>query len=259
MTYCIGLKPDGGLVMIADTRTNAGIDSISAYRKLHVMEHADDRLMVIASAGNLSITQSMLSLLTEGLPPLEPEAPRRTLKTVQTMFQAAQLVGEAVAAARTAIGIHFKGTEINPNASMLLGGRVGDGPLSLYLVYGEGNFIECGADTPYFQIGERKYGKPMLDRAMHWGVSLAEGVKLGLISFDATMRSNLSVGMPLDLIVIPADRTCPVIERRIEPDDAYFAQLSREWSNMLEEALRTLAPPPYMDAAAQPPKPAHPE
>ncbi|RHW19168.1 peptidase [Sphingomonas gilva] len=249
MTYCIGLKPDGGLIMIADTRTNAGIDSISAFRKLHVMEKDDSRLMVIASAGNLSITQSMLSMLQEGLPPLEAEAPRRTLKTVQTMFQAAQLVGEAVAAARTAIGLHFKGTEINPNASMLLGGRIADGPLSLYLVYGEGNFIECGADTPFFQIGERKYGKPMLDRAMHWGISLGEGVKLGLISFDATMRSNLSVGMPLDLIVIPADRERPIVERRIEPDDAYFAQLSRDWSARLEEDLRGLTPPPFMDGA----------
>lgn len=247
MTYCIGLKPKGGLVMIADTRTNSGIDSISVYRKLHVMEASDERLIVIASAGNLSITQSMLSMLVEGMPPHEAEAPRRTFKTIATMFNAAQLVGEAVAAARAAIGLHFEGTKINPNASMLLGGRIGDGPLSLYLVYGEGNFIECGADTPFLQIGERKYGKPMLDRSMHGEVSLAEAVKLGLISFDATMRSNLSVGMPLDLVVIPEDRAKPVIERRIEPDDAYYEQVSHDWTLLLYKALQTIPPPPFLD------------
>jgi putative proteasome-type protease len=246
MTYCIGLKPRGGLIMMADTRTNAGIDSISVYKKLHVLERTQERLMVICSAGNLSVTQNMLAMLEEGLPPTEPEAPRRTLKTVTTMFQAATLVGEAVAAARHAIGHTLKDTTINPSASMLLGGRIGDGPLSLYLVYGEGNFIECASDTPFFQIGERKYGKPMLDRAMRHDIGLADGVKLGLISFDATMRSNLSVGMPLDLIVVPDDPEGEMVERRIEPGDDYFDELAREWSRLLNDALLAIPAPPFL-------------
>ena len=246
MTYCVGLKPHRGLIMIADTRTNAGIDNISVYRKLHVVEQAEDRLMVICSAGNLSVTQNMLAMLAEGLPAAEAEAPRRTLRAVGTMFQAATLVGEAVAAARRAIGEVLRDTTINPSASMLLGGRIGNEPLSLYLVYGEGNFIECGRDTPFFQIGERKYGKPILDRSMSHDLSLADSVKLGLISFEATIRSNLSVGMPLDLIIIPEDREAEIVEQRIEADSDYFRDLADAWSQALGEALHALHAPPFL-------------
>jgi putative proteasome-type protease len=129
---------------------------------------------------------------------------------------------------------------------LLLGGRIGDGPLMLYLIYSQGNFIECQPDSPYAQIGELKYGKPMLDRALHWDSPLDEAVKVGLISFDSTMRSNLSVGPPLDLIVIPEDRAQAVIRRRIQSDDPYFNQLSSEWGRLLNEARQQIPDPPFM-------------
>lgn len=246
MTYCVGLLPRAGLVLIADTRTNAGIDNISIYRKLHIMADDSDRLIVIASAGSLSVTQSMLSMLDEGLPATEDGGPPRTLIGVPTMFRAAQLVGEAVKAARASIGHTLDGTGINAGISLLLGGRIGGGPLHLFLIYGEGNFIECGAESPFLQIGELKYGKPILDRALDFETDLDEAVKVALISFDSTMRSNLSVGRPFDLLVVPADPARPDIRLRIGEDDQYFDMLSAEWGRLLNESRAAIPVPPFM-------------
>ncbi|MBU6206755.1 MAG: peptidase [Alphaproteobacteria bacterium] len=246
MTYCVGMLTENGMVLIADTRTNAGIDNISVFKKLHMLVENEERLIVVASAGSLSVTQNMLSSLEEGLPGDTPDAPLRTLHTVPTMFRAAQLVGEAVSAARRSIGMVLAGTTINAGVSMLLGGRIGDGPLKLYLIYDEGNFIECNPDAPFLQIGELKYGKPILDRTLTWDTQLDEAVKVGLISFDSTMRSNLSVGRPLDLIVVPSDRAKDVLHVRVGDDDAYFNMLSREWGRLLTEARDTIADPPFM-------------
>ncbi len=250
MTYCVGLLIDAGLVMIADTRTNAGIDNISVFRKLHVLADDDDRLIVAATAGSLSVTQSTLALLEEGLPALDDSGLPRTVAGQPTMFRVAQLVGEALAMAKRTIGATLHGTAVNASASILLGGRVGTsepgGPLTLYQIYAEGNFIECQPDAPFLQIGELKYGKPILDRALRWQSPLDEAVKVALISFDATIRSNLSVGRPLDLIVIPMDRTKPIIRRRIEEDDAYFNELSATWGRMLNEARTQIPDPPFM-------------
>jgi putative proteasome-type protease len=251
MTYCVGMRPEAGLVIIADTRTNAGIDNISVYNKLHMLADSDDRIIVAASAGSLSSTQAMLALLGEGLDPLEEGAPRRTIADMPTMFRAAQLVGEALTKARGDVARALHGTKINADVSILLGGRVGDGPLTLYLVYSEGNFIECQRDCPYAQIGELKYGKPILDRALQWESPLDEAVKVGLISFDSTMRSNLSVGRPLDLIVIPSDPNAPVVRRRIDQDDAYFNQLSADWGRLMNEARQQIADPPFMAAVGE--------
>ena len=249
MTYCVGLLPQAGLVMIADTRTNAGIDNISIYRKLHIMEDNEDRLIVIASAGSLSVTQSMLSMLEEGLPPLEEGAVPRKLSGVPTMFRAAQLVGESVKAARRSIGNTLDGTGINAGISLLLGGRIGDGPLHLYLVYGEGNFIECSPDSPFLQIGELKYGKPILDRGIEGDTPLDEAVKTAFLSFDSAMRSNLGVARPLDMMVMRRDPKAPILTRRIEPDDEYFNELSLRWSILLHEASRAIPNPPFMAPA----------
>jgi putative proteasome-type protease len=246
MTYCVGMRPKSGLVIISDTRTNAGIDNISIYNKLHILADDEDRLIVCASAGSLSVTQSMLSMLVEGLPTLEEDAPRRTVANMPTMFRVAQLVGESLSIAWRQITQLLEGTGINSDVSLLLGGRIGDGPLMLYLIYSQGNFIECQPSSPYAQIGELKYGKPMLDRALNWESPLDEAVKVGLISFDSTMRSNLSVGPPLDLIVIPEDRSKPVVRRRILEGDAYFAQLSSEWGRLLNEARQEIPDPPFM-------------
>jgi putative proteasome-type protease len=246
MTYCVGMRPKAGLVIISDTRTNAGIDNISIYNKLHMLADDGERLIVCASAGSLSVTQSMLSMLQEGLAPLDDESPRRTVGVQPTMFRVAQLVGEALSIAWRDISATLKGTGINADVSLLLGGRIGDGPLMLYLIYSQGNFIECQPDAPYAQIGELKYGKPMLDRALSWTSPLDEAVKVGLISFDSTMRSNLSVGPPLDLIAIHEDRSKPVIRRRIQSDDEYFTALSREWGRLLNEAREHVPDPPFM-------------
>lgn len=246
MTYCVGMRPEAGLVIIADTRTNAGIDNISVYNKLHMLAEDDERIIVAASAGSLSSTQAMLAMLAEGLEPNEPEGPRRRVADMPTMFRVAQLVGEALGKARSDVARALHGTKINADVSILLGGRVGDGPLVLYLVYSEGNFIECQRDCPYAQIGELKYGKPILDRALQWESPLDEAVKVGLISFDSTMRSNLSVGRPLDVIVIPNDRNASIVRRRIDQDDAYFNELSANWGRLMNEARQQIADPPFM-------------
>jgi putative proteasome-type protease len=188
----------------------------------------------------------MLSMLAEGLDPQSADTPIRTVATMPTMFRVAQLVGEALANARRDIGRTLQGTGINAEVSLLLGGRVGEGPLMLYLVYSEGNFIECQPDSPFAQIGELKYGKPILDRALQWNSTLNEAVKVGLLSFDSTMRSNLSVGLPFDLIVVPADRSEPIIRRRIMENDAYFTQLSADWGRLINGSLQQIADPPFM-------------
>lgn len=246
MTYCVGMLVDEGLVMIADTRTNAGVDDISCFRKLHLLAQDEDRVIVAAAAGNLSVTQLVLSMLEEGLPPHQEGDPPRRLSDVSSMFRAAQLVGEAVASARQDVGRTLMAQNIEAGISMLIGGRVGDDKLRLFLIYSQGNFIECHRDAPFLQIGEIKYGKPILDRALQWNTPLDEAVKVGLISFDSTMRSNLAVGRPLDLIVIPRDTQRATILRRIEQDDAYFNDLSARWSMLLTESRATIPSPPFM-------------
>ncbi len=247
MTYCVGIRVEAGLVMMADTRTNAGIDNISIYKKLHVLADDAERLIVVASAGSLSVTQSMLSMLAEGLPAQDDSGVARLVAGQPTMFRVAQLVGEALSASRRAIGVTLEGTRINANASILLGGKIGGAPLALYLIYGEGNFIECQPDAPFLQIGELKYGKPILDRALFFQSSLEEAVKIALISFDSTIRSNLSVGRPIDVIAVPADLKRPVVRRRIEVDDDYFNTLSSEWSRTLNEGRQLIPDPPFMN------------
>ncbi len=246
MTYCVGMLTEQGLVLIADTRTNAGIDNISVYKKLHTLAATTERHIMLASAGSLSVTQSLLSLLDEGLAATNPDDPPRTIANVPTMFRAAQLVGEALGLAQQSLRSVLSGKSIDSSVSLLVGGRIADGPLKLYLIYNEGNFIECEADSPFLQIGELKYGKPMLDRTLQWDTKLDEVVKVGLISFDSTMRSNLSVGRPLDVIVIPTDLAHKVIQVRIGPEDDYFDMLSDEWGRRLNEARSAIPDPPFL-------------
>jgi len=235
-----------GLVMMADTRTNAGVDDISSYRKLHVLCEDENRIIIACTSGNLSVTQLVISRLEEGLAPLNEGDPPRTLNQVGSIFQAAELVGEAVAAARKDVGRALSAENIDAGISLLLGGRVGESKLRLYLIYSAGNFIECHSDAPFLQIGETKYGKPILDRALQWNTPLDETVKVGLISFDSTMRSNLAVGRPIDVIVIPRDQTKPIIRRRIGVDDPYFDDLSARWSMLLGESRAIIPTPPFM-------------
>ena len=249
MTYCLGMLLDEGLMLIADTRTNAGVDDISTYRKLHCLVDGPDRCIYAASAGNLSTTQTIISLLREGVPASaeikEGDEPLlRTIAEPTTMFRTAQLVGEAVQIANATVGKALAQIKISGSSSMLLGGRIGDGPPSLFLVYPSGNFIECKPDVPFFQIGEHKYGRPILDRTITIETSLAEAMKVAFLSFDASIRSNLAVARPLDLMVMPCSG--PVLIRRIEEDDGYFSDLSARWGDLLHDAMTAIPDPPFM-------------
>src|SRR6266403_4275949 len=190
MTYCCGILVRDGLVMIADTRTNAGLDNVSTFRKLHIFAKPGERIMAVATAGNLAISQSVLSTLTEGLE--DPHSGDvETLLNAPTMFQAAQRIGRAIRAVHATEGVALQSEDINFDVSFLFGGQIKGSRMRLFMIYPAGNFIECTTDTPYLQIGEHKYGKPVLDRAMHYDVELYEALKTSLISMDSTMRSNL--------------------------------------------------------------------
>lgn len=244
MTYCVGMLVNDGLAMIADTRTNAGVDNISSYKKLHVTEVTGERIISICTAGNLSVTQTALSMVAEGVRMPGQDHPE-TLETAPTLFRAAQIVGHALAEVRNEL-TSMRAEAPKLSASMLLGGQVKGGKMGLYLIYAEGNFIECGVDTPYLQIGEFKYGKPILDRALRPDTPMAEAVKLGLISFDSTIRSNIAVGPPFDMVVIGRDALHGE-QRRIAADDPYFRDLGHRWSESLANAHRAMPAPPWLD------------
>lgn len=246
MTYCIGMLLNEGLVMIADTRTNAGVDNFSCYKKLHILADAPDRQIFACSSGSLSISQSVIGLIQEGLPAIDGGEMNRTLMGVTSMFRAAQLVGEAVQIANHTVGTALAAINLSSSASLLLGGRIGDGEPALYLIYSAGNFIECKSEAPFLQIGETKYGKPILDRGIDMDTPLDEAVKVGFLSFDSAMRSNLGVARPLDMMVMRRDPKAPILTRRIEPDDAYFNELSLRWAVLLHEATLSIPNPPFM-------------
>ena len=251
MTYCIGLLLNEGLVMISDTRTNAGVDNFSSYKKMHKLADAEDRLIYAATAGSLSTSQSAIAMLEEGLPATDGGDLPRTLAAAPTMFRAAQRVGEAVQICSHQVSAALAGSGVSSSVSILLGGRIGNEPPSLFLIYSAGNFIECKKETPFLQIGELKYGKPILDRNITMETPLAEALKIGFLSFDSAIRSNLGVARPLDIMVMPADMTRPVVTRRIGIDDDYFDGLSRQWGRLLHEAAKSIPNPPFMDPAAQ--------
>ncbi|MFC0634420.1 peptidase [Brevundimonas balnearis] len=244
MTYCVGMLVEEGLALIADTRTNAGVDNISTYRKLHVTEVPGERVLGVATAGNLSVTQTALAMVAEGVRLPDGEAPE-TLETVPTLFRAAQLIGHAISQVRASFSSQMQADAVDTGATILLGGQIGDGKLGLYLIYAQGNFIECGVETPYLQVGELKYGKPILDRALRHDTPLDEAVKLGLISFDSTIRSNIAVGPPFDLLVLKRDALAS-FQKRIEADDDYFRDLGRRWSEALAAAHRAMPAPPWL-------------
>ena len=244
MTYCVGLLVEDGLVMVADTRTNAGLDDISTYRKLHHFNVPGERVMMLASAGNLSVTQSVLSLLSEGVPGEDGEPPAKLVEA-PTMFQAAQLVGRAIRRVRAIERAGFEAAQIRFSISLLFGGQIGSEPMRLYLIYSAGNFIECSTDAPFLQIGEHKYGKPILDRAVTFKTDIYDALKVGLVSMDSTMRSNLGVGLPIDLTVIRRNTCDTEVLHRIEAGEPYFHDLRERWSAALRAAHRAIPRPPY--------------
>jgi putative proteasome-type protease len=245
MTYCCGILVREGLVMFGDTRTNAGVDNIATFRKLHVFSDPGKRIMAIASAGNLSISQSVVSILTEGYD--NPETgEHETLMNSPSMFQAAQRAGHVIRTLLSTEGKALEASDVTFDVSFLLGGQIAGERMRLFMIYSAGNFIECTTDTPYLQIGEHKYGKPVLDRAVSYGMDIYDALKVGLISIDSTMRSNLSVGMPIDLIVVRRDVCDAELIYRIEPGEPYFSDLRERWSAALRAAHIAIPRPPYM-------------
>ena len=244
MTYCCGILVREGLVMIADTRTNAGLDNISTFRKLHLFREPGERVMAIATSGNLAISQSVISTLNEGME--NPETGEvETLMNAPSMFVAAQRIGQAIRKVKHNEGLVLQAANVDFSVAFLLGGQIKGRGLRLFMIYPEGNFIECTTDTPYLQIGEHKYGKPVLDRAIKYDVNLYDALKVGLVSMDSTMRSNLGVGMPIDVVVIRKDTADAELVHRINDDDAYFKDLRQIWSAALRAAHQNIPPPPY--------------
>jgi putative proteasome-type protease len=230
--------------MVADTRTNAGLDNISTFRKLHVYTVPGERIMAVASAGNLSVSQSVRSTLIEGMQNDET-GELETLMNAPTMFQAAQRIGRAIRSVQGVEGKALQAAEIDHDVSFLFGGQIKGSRLQLFMIYSAGNFIECTIDTPYLQIGEHKYGKPVLDRAVSYDTDLYDALKIGLISMDSTMRSNLGVGLPIDLIVVRPDTCDAEVTYRIEPGEPYFQDLRARWSAALRAAHISIPRPPY--------------
>lgn len=243
MTYCIGMLVRDGLVLMADTRTNAGVDNISTYRKLRLYGNDGKRLIAVASAGSLSTTQGAIQRVTKGIP--NPETGKyENWGTFPSIYDAAIATGRALRQVRDSMQ-DLAQPGVNFDATLLVGGSINGEPSRLFLVYSAGNTIECAPDTPYLQIGELKYGKPILDRALHFDTTLNESVKIGLLSLDSTMRANLAVGLPIDLLVADAGAGQARINMRIEESDDYYMNLSLQWHQKLAKATEELPLPPY--------------
>ena len=248
MTYGVGILVDDGFVLMADTRTNAGLDNISTFRKLHVFERPGEFVAALAAAGNLSLTQSILSHLRDGVEDAVT-GERARLIDQTSMFQAAQLVGRAIRRVFEIDGSALEQHAAAFDVSLLLAGQMKGREPRLFMLYRAGNFIEATADSPYLQIGEHKYGKPILDRAINYRTDLYDALKLGLISMDSTMRSNLSVGLPVDFVVLRKGTLAFEVNRRIEAGEPYFHDLRERWSYALRKAHMDIPRPPYGPAA----------
>lgn len=239
MTYCVGLLLDEGLVLLSDTRTNAGLDNISTFRKMFVFEVPNERIIVILTAGNLSVTQTMLAKLQDAID--DPDATEATsILKAQTMLGIAEMIGNTLAAVSQDIARKMGQSCHAASASLIVAGQRAGGIPRLFQIYSEGNFIEATEDSPFLQIGEHKYGKPILDRVVTPRTTLADGCKAVLLSMDSTLRSNLSVGMPLDLITIGLDQCKVRTRERIEPGNSYFTEMSDAWSEALKAAFTAL-------------------
>lgn len=256
MTYCVGIKLNAGLVFLSDSRTNAGVDHISTFRKMIVYEQPGDRVMVLLSAGNLSISQSVREILQiEELREVRrtgdegddaEDGQPITIWNAKSMFDAARVLGSAVRHVydRDAEALKHAGLEFN--VSFIFGGQVKGEGMRLFLVYAAGNFIEATTETPYFQVGESKYGKPVLDRVVTTATHPVDAIKCVLVSFDSTIRSNISVGLPIDVLWYPRDSLRVGTRKRILEGDPYFNMLRQAWGGGLRRVFGELANPDWM-------------
>ncbi|MBX3623554.1 MAG: proteasome-type protease [Rhizobacter sp.] len=243
MTYCVGIKLDAGLVFLSDSRTNAGLDAISTFRKMMVYEKPGDRFMVLLSAGNLSISQSVREILQVEKLDNGPDEPPLTIWNAKSMFDAVRVLGSAVRRVYDQDGPSLKQAGIDFNASMIFGGQIAGEAMRLFLVYSAGNFIEATRETCFFQVGESKYGKPVLDRMITPHTPLDEAAKCALVSMDSTLKSNLSVGLPLDLLVYEADRLQSEQMVCIDEHNPYFHMIRNTWGQKLRQVFESIEDP----------------
>jgi len=244
MTYCVAMLLDAGLVFLSDSRTNAGVDQINTFRKTTVFERPGERVIVLLSAGNLAVAQGVLNLLVERMANQEGDV--SSLYSCRNMFEASRCVGDALREmhARDGEALRLQGVEFNP--SFIVGGQISGEAPRLFNVYAAGNFIEATPDTTYFQIGESKYGKPIIDRVTRRSMPLSEAAKCALISMDSTIRSNLSVGPPLDLVVVRRDECRVASHLDIDADNRYFQMIRNGWGEALREAFSALPNPDWI-------------
>ncbi|MBN8884419.1 MAG: peptidase [Rudaea sp.] len=247
MTYCVAMKLGAGMVFASDTRTNAGVDNISRVDKLHVFSRQGDRVIVALSAGNLSISQGAINQI-ERVALESPDKPN--IYSVRSLYDVAELFGNALRDTRQREGEYLRAQNIDASASFIVGGQVAGERLRLFLVYSEGNFIESSDEAPFFQNGETKYGKPVIDRVISPDLALNDAIKLTLVSFDSTMRSNISVGLPIDLLVYPLDSFDASRQHRIEENDPYFRELGRLWNDGLKQAFAGIPEPQRLAVVA---------
>jgi putative proteasome-type protease len=240
MTYCVGLAVDTGLVMLSDSRTNAGVDQINTFRKMTTFQH-EDRVLVLMSAGNLAITQAVVNLLST---PEHKDAPTAFLSATD-MFNSARVVGDALRVIHQRDASDLKEHGHDFNGTFILGGQIKGEEPRLFHIYSAGNFIESSVETPYFQIGESKYGKPIIDRVITRSSSLGTAAKCALVSMDSTIRSNLSVGAPLDLAIVKRGEFRLATHLSIEMDNPYFTMIRDRWGQALQEVFSELPNPDW--------------
>lgn len=242
MTYCVGIKVNDGLVFASDSRTNAGVDRVSTFRKMFVFDRPGDRLFVLLTTGNLSVTQSVVSILSRQL---GGAGDGHDLMAADSMFAAARIVGNLMREVQERDGPAIRAAGVDGDASIIFGGQVRGGLTRLYQIYTPGNFVEATAETHYFQDGEVKYGKPVLDRVIRPETPLMDAAKCALVSFDSTMRSNMSVGPPIDVLLYRTDSLSIGYRASLEADDPYLSALSQKWSQSLNRAFQSIEEPDW--------------
>ena len=242
MTYCVAMSLEAGMLFASDSRTNAGVDQIARFSKMRVVANYGERVIVTLSSGNLSITQNALNALDQRARAGDNSL---HLSNAESMFDVARLIGDALREAKNRDGPYLTQSNIDSGASFRVGGQIRGEPPRLFNVYSEGNFIEATADTCYFQSGETKYGKPIIDRVISRRSSLVDATKCTMVSFDSTMRSNISVGLPIDLMVYQTDALAIGMQRRIDEDDAYYQMVHRQWGEGLRQVFAQLPNPDW--------------
>jgi putative proteasome-type protease len=253
MTYCVGIRLDAGLVFMSDSRTNAGLDQISTYRKMMIYERADDRFMVLLSAGNLSVSQSVREILQVEKVDRGGGEPPLSIWNATSMFDATRVLGAAVRRVYEQDGPSLKAAGIDFNASMIFGGQIKGEAMRLFMVYSAGNFIEATRETCFYQVGESKYGKPILDRVLTPATPLDEAAKCALVSMDSTLKSNLSVGLPLDLVVYPVGSFRSNQVACIDEHNPYFRMIRSTWGQRLHEVFEGIDDPRWDGGDAEHP------